>query len=129
VGKRADPAPERIIARVCWLGTHTGITYDTPTQCARAGNATCTHIAERVTYRGQFSKRDGNGGDYAHRRGDTRADADLRDEHENPRFGMRGVGEAWECLHHAPDAKHPNASSAEVPDDRRRGLHMDREEI
>jgi hypothetical protein len=127
VGKRPDSPTERIIARLCWLGTHTGTTYDTPTQCARAGNATCTHIAERVTYRGQFSKRDGGGS--SDRDTTPVSNTDLRDEHENPRFGMRGVGEAWECLHHAPDAKHPNASSAEVPDDRRRGLHMDREEI
>jgi hypothetical protein len=127
VGKRVDPAPERIIARVCWLGTHTGITYDTPTQCARAGNATCTHIAERVTYRGQFSKRDGGGsGDRDTAHADTTS---LRDVNENPRFGMRGVGEAWECLHHAGVAQHPDTDTTPVPDDSRRGLHMDREKI
>jgi hypothetical protein len=127
VGKRPDSPTERIIARLCWLGTHTGTTYDTPTQCARAGNATCTHIAERVTYRGQFSKRDGGG---SSDRGATHADTtSLRAEHEPSRFGMRGVGKAWECLHHARLASNPDTDTAQLPNDGRRGMHMDREEI
>jgi hypothetical protein len=127
VGKRSDPAPERIIADIRWMGLDTGTTYATANDCIRAGNTRCSYVADRVTYRGQLPRRDGGGsGD----RDTTHADTtSLRDVNENPRFGMRGVGEAWECLHHAGVAQHPDTDTAPVPDDSRRGLHMDLEEV
>jgi hypothetical protein len=126
VGKRPDPAAERIIARVCWLGLDTGASYATANDCIRAGNTRCSYVADRITYRGQLPKRDGG---RAGNRDTDHADTNLRDEHEAPRFGMRGVGAAWDCLHHGQLAGNPDTDTPKLPDDGRRALHMDREEV
>jgi hypothetical protein len=126
VGKRPDPAGERVIADIRWLGLDTRATYATAADCIRAGNTRCSYVADRVTYRGQLPKRDG--GDSSDRDPDH-ADTNLRDEHETPRFGMRGVGAAWDCLHHGRLASNPNTNPTKVPGDGKRGMHMDREEI
>jgi hypothetical protein len=128
VGKRFDPAAERVIADIRWLDVDTGTTYATSNDCVRSReNARCFHIADRVTYRRQLPKRDGGG---SSDRDTTNTDTpSLRNEHETRRSHMRGVGEAWECLHHGRLARNPDTSTAKVPDDGRRGLHMDREKI
>jgi hypothetical protein len=127
VGKRPHPSGERVIADIRWLGLDTGTTYATAGDCIIAGNTRCSYVADRVTYRRQLPKRDGGG---SSDRDTTNADTTaLPAEHEVPRFAMRGVGAAWECLHHGRLARNPDTDTTKLPDDGRRGLHMDREEI